>query len=116
MPTTEVSMKLLHVAGAVTALTIALPVSAEEIIRGYVTQIEVNSAVKEIRVWVAPERRMKGSRDLLLDPADPMLRHQIELARVALDRRLPVKLHLDANRKIASFILRRYPSTRQLQK
>jgi hypothetical protein len=108
-------MKRSYVAVAALAAVLAAPAAhADETIRGYVTQVEVNAASKEIRVWVAPERKMKGSRDLQLDVSDPFVAHILAMARDALARRLPVKVRLSEKRVISSFFLRRYPSRRQL--
>ena len=98
------------------SLAAALPAAAQEApIRGYVTQIEANSAANELRIWVAPEKGSKGLVELSLDMADPLLIHKLTLARDSLKRRLPVKILLNAKGQVSSFFLRYYPSKRQRQ-
>jgi hypothetical protein len=106
-------MKASCFAAAAAVIALALPAVADEVIRGYVTQIEVNSATNEVRIWLAHEKGVKGRGDLPLDPADPMLRYKLDLARDSLKLRLPMKVALNARGMVASLILRVYPSSKQ---
>jgi hypothetical protein len=85
--------------------------SASETIRGYVTQIAIGQ--DGIRVWIAPEKGVKGRGDVIFDSADPMARYKVDLARDSLKRRLPVKVYLNERGIVTSFVLRVYPSTKQ---
>jgi hypothetical protein len=87
------------------------PASAGETIRGYVTQIAIGQ--DGIRVWIAPEKGVKGRGDVVFDSADPMARYKVDLARDSIKRRLPVKVHLNERGIVTSFVLRVYPSTKQ---
>ncbi len=92
---------------------LAAPAAADTM-RGYVTQIEINSAVNEVKIWVAPEKGIKGPRDVQLDVQDTWLKHKLALARDSLLKRLPVKLQVNDKGIVTSFALRYYPSSRQL--
>jgi hypothetical protein len=85
------------------------------ILRGYVTQLEVSSAGNLVRLWVAPEKGQKGSRDVTLEPTDIFFQHKLALARDAIKAKLPVKLFLSDTGTVIAFALRLYPSTKQLQ-
>ena len=92
-------------------VALAAPSFAGETLRGYVTQIAAGR--DGVRVWVAPEKGIKGRGDVLFDVADPLVKYMVALARDSLKLRLPVKVKLSAEGVVQSFVLRVYPSKKQ---
>src|SRR5438067_12535350 len=109
-------MKSFFCAAALAAMLAASPARAEETLRGYVTQIEVNSATSEVRIWLAPEKGMKGMKAVEIDASDPLLRFKIDLARDSLTKRFPIKVRVNDRNLATAVVLRVYPSSKQLAK